>query len=113
MKTARREKDMPTMDNGSGFDKAAPRCPYCGFEMTLATSLDKKTGERSFHYFCCNCYSSAPPTDQFRYAMGLITLEQHKEAAYKLAVQRAEMSLAQYEVAKTKMLFAQDGAHAR
>ena len=104
---------MPTMDNGSGFDKAAPRCPYCGFEMTLATSLDKKTGERSFHYFCCNCYSSAPPTDQFRYAMGLITLEQHKEAAYKLAVQRAEMSLAQYEVAKTKMLFAQDGAHAR
>lgn len=74
----------------------APRCPYCGYEMTLATSFNKQTGVPSCRYLCCNCYAESPSTEHVRYAFGLETFEQHEGAAYELAVQRAEMSALEY-----------------
>ena len=67
----------------------APRCPYCGYEMTLATEFNKQTGEPSCRYLCCNCYAESPSTEHVRYSLGLEEYEQHKRAAYELAVQRA------------------------
>ncbi|MBR5948624.1 MAG: hypothetical protein IKZ82_08290 [Clostridia bacterium] len=83
----------------------APRCPYCGYEMTLATEFNKQTGEPSCSYLCCNCYAESPSTEHVRYSLGLEKYEQHKRAAHELAVQRSEMSAVEYLAAEQRMCY--------
>lgn len=80
----------------------APRCPYCGHKMTLASSFDKKSGWSCF-YLCCECYSQSPSTFAFEYSMNLTDFEHHKVAAYQLAVQRSEISAMEFLYQRERM----------